>query len=537
MRKFVAALGVAVLALALVPQDTAGAAARHASAAAGYRPPPIHWRACTDQTLIDNNAQCGTLVVPRSYARPHGPKIKLAVSRVTHSTAKSQGVMLVNPGGPGGSGLIYSVLGKYVPNNAGAAYDWIGFDPRGVGSSTPAMTCDSTFFHGDRPAYRPTTAALHHQWVARSKAYARDCRTSKNQALFKHVRTVDSVNDMESLRKALGQKKINYYGFSYGTYLGQVYATLHPNRVRRFIWDGTVDPQRVFYKSNQDQDRAFQKTFNIFFRWLVKYRATYHVGNTFAEVRRTFLRTEGKLNKHPAGGGVLGGDELLDVFTSAGYYVYGWEDIASAYSDYLNHGDASGLTTLYTDANPTTPGADNSYAMYLGTQCTDAPWPHSQARLDRDNRRLDKKFNYFTWANAWFNGPCAYWKYKASHPVHVRGTKVHGPVLMIGETFDAATPFHGSLVVRRLFPSASLIEGKNGSTHAGSLSGVACTDDAIAAYLAHGTVPKRRHGNRSDKVCPPVPQPDPTASNQRRASTRAGLPAFLRRAMEQAQVH
>ena len=129
--------------------------------------------------------------------------------------------------------------------------------------------------------------------------------------------------------------------------------------------------------------------------------------------------------------------------------------------------------------------------MYLATQCTDAPWPHSQKKLDRDNWRLDQTYNYFTWANAWFNGPCAYWKYPASKPVDVDGSKVTVPILMIGETFDAATPFKGSLVTRQLFPTASLIEGKDGSTHAGSLSGVACTDDTIAAYLADGTVPAR----------------------------------------------
>ena len=123
-----------------------------------------------------------------------------------------------------------------------------------------------------------------------------------------------------------------------------------------------------------------------------------------------------------------------------------------------------------------------------------------------------RNYYYITWSNAWFNGPCAYWKYKADRPVNVKGSKVHVPILMIGETFDAATPFAGSLVTRRLFPTASLIEGVDGSTHAGSLSGIACTDDAIAAYLTDGTVPARKSGNRSDLKCPPVPQPDPTAA-------------------------
>ncbi len=540
MKKLVAVVATAILAAGLSQTAQTATAAPPAKAtsakAAAYAPPKIKWGPCSNATLVRFGAQCGTLVVPRDYAKPTGAKIGLAVSRVLHTTSDYQGVMITNPGGPGGSGLVLSIYQNFVPNGGGDSYDWIGFDPRGVGSSTPALSCNANFFHGDRPPYRPTTRAIHKRWVDRSKAYARQCAQSPNAALFKHVKTTDTVKDMESLRKALGQQQINYYGFSYGTYLGQVYATLHPNRVRRFVWDGTVDPQRVFYKSNQDQDRAFQKTFDIYFRWLAKYHEVYNVGNTYDQVRRKFLNTQAKLDRK-AEGGILGGDELIDVFTSAGYYVYGWEDIAQAYSTYLNDGDASALIAMYQDANDTTPGGDNGYAMYLATQCTDAPWPHSQKKLDRDNWRLDQTYNYFTWSNAWFNGPCAYWKYPASKPVDVDGSKVTSPILMIGETFDAATPFKGSLVTRQLFPTASLIEGKDGSTHAGSLSGVACTDDTIAAYLADGTVPARQSGNQSDKVCPPVPQPDPTAAaaKQRSFAGPSGVPAELRKALELAQ--
>ena len=98
--------------------------------------------------------------------------------------------------------------------------------------------------------------------------------------------------------------------------------------------------------------------------------------------------------------------------------------------------------------------------MYLATQCTDARWPQSQGKLNRDSRRLDRKYDYFTWANAWFNGPCAYWHYPAQHPVHVTGKHVHVPVLMIDETFDPATPYEGSLYVRKIFPTASLDRGQ-----------------------------------------------------------------------------
>lgn len=532
MRKLIAVLAAAIVALGIAATATAQASPvkKSASAAAAeYAPPPIVWRACDSTTLQAFGAECGMLTVPMDYAKPKGKKIQLAVSRVLHTTHNYKGVMLVNPGGPGASGLIFSVFQTFVPNGGGAPYDWIGFDPRGVGSSVPALTCNPNYFHGDRPPYAPTTSRIYKQWINRSKAYAADCKDAASSELFKHVKTTDSVADMESLRIALGQQKINYYGFSYGTYLGSVYATLHPTRVGKFIFDGTVNPYRVFYRSNLDQDRAFQKTFDIYFTWLAKYNGIYHVGATQKAVRANYFKALRQLD-HKAAGGILGGDELIDVFTSAAYGVYYWGDIAQAFSDYINKGDASALTARYVDANPTTTGADNVYAMYLATQCTDAPWPKSQKKLDQDSFELvSQGYNYLTWSNAWFNGPCAYWKFHASRPVNVTGNKVRTPILMIGETYDAATPFPGSLVVRKLFPTASLIEGLGGSTHAGSLSGIACTDDTIATYLLTGKVPTRRSGDRSDKICPPVPQPTPTAPAATTSASRssAGKTAVL----------
>ncbi|MGZ4500928.1 MAG: alpha/beta fold hydrolase [Nocardioidaceae bacterium] len=546
MRKLAALVAAAAVVVGIAGTSTAqGVVARNAQTtrAAGYTPPPIHWTDCTDPTLQQFGAQCGRLVVPMSYADPNGRKIKLAVSRVLHSTSDAdyQGVMLVNPGGPGGSGLIYSILGQVYSSNlhgAGDAYDWIGFDPRGVGSSTPSISCNQHYFHGDRPPYVPSTSAIMHRWVSRSKGYAADCAHAPGHALLQHVKTTDTVKDMESLRKALGQQQINYYGFSYGTYLGSAYASLHPNRVRRFVFDGTVDPRGVWYQDNEDQDVAFERTINIYFGWLAKYHKVYHVGATRADVRHRYYATLHKLDRHAARG-VLGGDELTDVFLSAGYYVYGWEDIAKAWSTYLNKGKPGALINLYKGANPQTAGADNGFAMYLGTQCTDARWPQSQARLNHDNARIYRHHRFETWANAWFNGPCPYWHFGNARPVTIDGSKVASKILMIGETFDAATPFSGSLQVRSLFPTASLIEGKNGTTHAGSLSGVKCTDNAIATYLQDGTVPPRQPGRRSDKLCPHVPRPNPTtsAASPRMDSNRANALARLRQGLLEAQRH
>jgi pimeloyl-ACP methyl ester carboxylesterase len=417
--------------------------------------------------------------------------------------------MLVNPGGPGGSGLALSALGDYVPNRAGDGYDWIGFDPRGVGASRPALSCDSTYDGYNRPAYVPSTVALQATWLARAKGYARACKASGGP-LLAHLKTTDSVADLESLRIALGADKINYYGFSYGTYLGQVYATLHPDRVRRMVLDGNVDPRRVWYDANLDQNIAFDRNIKIYFGWVARYDKLYHLGTTAKAVEKLYYATQAKLTVKPADG-VIGPDELTDVFLQAGYYVFGWTDVAAAFSAYIKDGDAAKLKALYAASNSQLKGADNGYAIYLGVQCTDVQWPRTWAKWRTDNWRVHRLAPFETWGNAWYNAPCLNWGAKAGTPVAVNGAKAP-PLLLISETDDAATPYSGSLELRRRFPRSILVEGVNGTTHAGSLFGGKCVDGTIAGYLATGALPKRVKADRSDKRCAPLAQPNPTST-------------------------
>ncbi|WP_030437290.1 alpha/beta hydrolase [Actinoplanes subtropicus] len=511
-----------VLAGGMIP-----AAAQANSGTPGYTPPAISWGVCTNATLKARGAECGFVTVPLDYAHPSGTKIKIAVSRVLHKTANYQGVMLVNPGGPGGSGLIYSVLQSAIPNKAGLDYDWIGFDPRGVGSSVPSLTCDGNVAGYNRPYYVPVTKQLEKTWLARSKAYAQACAKAGG-ALLNHLKTTDNVADMESIRKALGQQQINYYGFSYGTYLGQVYATLHPGQVRRMVFDGVVDPRGVWYGDNLDQDIQFDKNMDTYFAWVAKYDSVYHLGTSAKVVKAKYYATLQKLRKTPAAG-KIGPDEWNDIFVQAGYYVYGWEDVATAFSAYVNKGDATDLLALYPEPGP---GTDNGFAIYLGTQCTDVQWPTNWNKWERDNWRIYAKYPFITWNNAWFNAPCVFWKGNVGKPVSINGSKVP-PILMINETNDAATPYPGAIEIRKRFPRSVLIEGVGGTTHAGSLSGVTCTDDTIAAYLANGALPARVHGNRSDVQCSPVPQPDPTAAAAQSlatSTTSGSLMATVRKA-------
>ena len=211
---------------------------------------------------------------------------------------------------------------------------------------------------------------------------------------------------------------------------------------------------------------------------------------------------------------MIGPDELSDVLLFAGYTVNLWEDLAAAYASLVNHDHHKRIKDFYDIFYPQGPGQDNLYAMYLATVCTDARWPQSWVRIRRDTRQVAEVAPFFAWGNTWFNAPCLFWPASPGHRVHVDGGRVSEPVLLIDETLDAATPFEGSLEVRERFPTASLVEGVDGTTHAGSLSGVRCVDRAVATYLATGAVPARLPGRQSDLQCPAIPQPDPTGAQR-----------------------
>ena len=521
-----AAASAALVSTGLFAPTSMAGSAKGSDVSSDYTPPAVEWGECSKPSLKQAGAECGYVEVPLDYAKPQEQKIKLAVSRIKAKTSdeKRQGIMLVNPGGPGGSGLGLSRLGGAVPNNGGDPYDWIGFDPRGVGDSLPSLSCDGNYFGYNRPDYRAPKAGTANQWLEKTAGYSEACANSDAKQLLGHLQTVNQVRDMDSIRKALGEKQINYYGFSYGTYLGQVYATMFPQQLRRAVFDGVVNPKDVWYKANLNQDVAFDRNINIFFDWIAKNDATYHLGKSGKEIRDRWYAKLDELAKQPADG-KIGPDEWTDAVLNAGYFVSGWEDDASALAAALNDNDYGPITELFDAANGSGPGSDNGYAVYLGTQCTDVTWPTSWDKWEADNSRVAKKAPFETWANAMFNLPCTSWPVKAtnSSPIDVKG-KDAPPVLLISETYDGATPFEGALEVRKRFPKSALIEGKNGTTHSGSLSGVSCTDDKVAAYLLTGKMPARQPGeNRSDVTCDPVPQPTPGPTNAVTESASSGV--------------
>ncbi|WP_424535402.1 alpha/beta hydrolase [Sphaerisporangium viridialbum] len=497
--------GVAAIMTVLVTGLTGGASGAYAAPRDG-----VTWGACPGPKPI-TAVECATVRVPLDHSKPGGPTLGLALNRIKGSASHGH-VLLVNPGGPGASGL---GLARYVaaalPKDVAAKYDVIGFDPRGVGSSEPALTCADPKQHFAAPRIDqvPKNDAQESALLARAKEYAEACG-SRWSWLLPHLTTENSARDMDTIRQALGQQKISYLGYSYGTYLGAVYATLFPTRVRRLVLDSVVDPEGVWYDSNIAQDYAFDRRHRDFLAWVSRHNDVYHLGRTETEVSAAWYGMRDRLGQRPAGG-LVGPSELDDIFTVGGYTNAVWPQFAGAFANYVKKGKPDGLVTAYNQHVDHDAAAENNYAVYLAVQCRDAEWPRDWSRWWADTLKVNAKAPFMAWANAWYNAPCAFWPEKGGTPVHV-GDVAHLPsVLLIQSKQDAATPYPGALRVRDRFPSSRLlVEG--GGNHGVSLGGNTCVDRYLAAYLRDGSVPggaAQAAGRQADATCQAAPEPRP----------------------------
>ena len=478
------------------------------AAAAVPKSSTLRWSQCGGQL---GGAECATLAVPLNYADPGGRKITLALSMIpaTAPTARQQGVLLVNPGGPGepGRSLAATVAAGLSPQVA-ATYDIVGFDPRGVGGSVPALSCDPNFFDEVRPDYIPASAAAEQVLIGRAKAYAAGCE-QRFGWLLPYMTTVDMARDMDQIRRAFGVATINYYGISYGTYLGQVYGTLFPDRVRRMVLDSTVDPTGAWYTDNIDQDYAFQGRLDAFFAWAAKYDSVYRLGSTQAQVQAAYYKARGELEKAPIAGPdgpLVGPDELDDTFALAGYLTSVWPAFAQALSQYAGSGDGSELVNQYQMWGTT---QENVFAVYNAVECSDVNWPRNWSKWQADAERVYRAAPFETWDNVWFNAACAFWPVKGpAKPFTVDGSGLP-PVLMLQGTLDPATPYAGAQDAHRLLPSARMVVVEGGGNHGQSLETPPnqCVQNYLNAYLATGAVPDRP--GLVNATCPAPADPTP----------------------------
>ncbi|WP_184080361.1 alpha/beta hydrolase [Nocardiopsis mwathae] len=497
-----------------------GAAADPPAVGAG-----LDWAACTDLEAPKGiELECATLPVPLDHhAGGRSAVVEIALSRVP-ARAEATDALLVNPGGPGSGGRFLAArTAGSLPGDLRDSYDVIGFDPRGTGASTPAVGCDPDYFTAPRPDSVPATADDERLMVKRSRTYAEACERTGG-ALLNHMRTTDSAHDLDAIRAALGRERIDYLGYSYGTYLGGVYATLYPERVRRLVLDSVVHPDRSWYQGNLAQSRSLEAAAGRFFDWVARHDSAYGLGDTAEEVAGRYYATREALRARPVDDRI-GPTELESTFLVAAYAAQAWPFLASALADLSNDNRPARLVSAF-DRMGESPDHDPSFAAYLATECTDAPWPRSWQRWRTDARGVHADAPFLGWYNIWYNAPCAFWPAEPGEWFQVDGERVEN-ALLVHATGDGPTPVGGAYAMHRRFPEARLVIEDGGLSHGVALRGNTCVDDAVIDYLREGRLPDAGGTpDGGDLVCGARPEPEPrkpSPAPQRQAAPDPGV--------------
>ncbi|WP_375138102.1 alpha/beta hydrolase [Streptomyces sp. Act143] len=494
-----AALGLAATALGLTALPATALPAHAASdPLARYHHQRLDWKSCvlgpddtTGKELDQAGARCADVTVPLDYRDPDGRTITVAISRIRATdTAHRVGPLLLNGGGPGGQTLGDPPWVRQAMKDVGARYDVVGVDPRFVGRSTP-LDCHwptGAAFRGaghDRAGFDRTAAF--------SEDLAQRCRRHAGDVL-PYVTTRNTARDMDVVRAALGDRRISYLGYSYGSYLGEVYATMFPGRTDRVVLDGVIDPDRYGPRLLRGTEKANRHALEGWASWAAARNATYGLGRTRGAVLAAVDRVRTAAARTP----LRVGDHRVDEHIVPLVVLDGLsQDNDSAYGDF-----AQGMRDLLraTDGQRVTPspwladtlkfmltGADSHYgSVQTAILCGDIAAPRDPEIYWRDVQNSREREPLFGPVANNLNA-CAFWDPPRERPTTIRDDL---PALLVNATGDPRTTYEGATEVRRAWPSSRLITLRGADQHAVyGVYGTPCVDTAVNAYLATGRLP------------------------------------------------
>ncbi len=495
-----AALGGAIL-VALSAGDAGAAGAPDRTPRANGVGAPIPWGECNPP---GEDLQCARIRVPLDWDRPNGRTIALAVIRHLASKPEQRiGTLFINPGGPGDTGIgLVSGDPDGVDALGGGRFDVVSWDPRGTNAST-RVRCfenrqsEARFWAG---VSIPTTNAASKRYRRKSAALARRCGEVSGR-LLPHISTADTARDMDHLRELVGEEKLTYVGFSYGTMLGQTYANMFPDRVRAMLIDGVVDPVS-YSKSSEAYIAGGVASADVVFDQLLSLcegagpeRCALAGGRHTAAERFQRLVERLKRAPIPAPGAkpplssrekLSYADLLLSQFNplrGPDLWPQDARDIAAALG-----GDGSALETEA--AGFTTPAGFAGYTTSAAISCADAParkgsrdWPRVIKRFTRISRLYGPVLGWGLWA------PCASWPVRGED--NYRGpwnASTPNPILVIGTTGDPATAYANSVRSAQLLGNAVLLTHE-GYGHVSFRNPSACIERAYVDYLTELITP------------------------------------------------
>jgi pimeloyl-ACP methyl ester carboxylesterase len=438
--------------------------------------------------------RCATLKVPLDWSKPDGETIGLALirSEATGDRSERLGSLLFNFGGPGGSGV--STMPSYasLTSELHKRYDLVSWDPRGVGGSE-GVRCrsDKEIQAAESVDATPDDAAEETAFFDDAASFGAGCERAAGK-LLSHVSTTDTARDMDLIRRAVGDRKMHYFGISYGTELGGVYAHLFPGNVGRLVLDAVVDPTADTVGHAKNQTLGFQRAFD-------NYLAS--TGQDPKKGTRKIADLLERIDADPLP--TTSGRELTQTLAITGivlplYSEQSWPGLTSAL-DAAEDGDGTELLALadgYNERDPSGRYGTTTHSQRV-ISCLDQkqrPTPQETKTLLPEFRKLSPVFGEFLgWDTA---GWCHDWPVPGltdSPEVSAPGAD---PVLVVGNTGDPATPYEGAeKMARELGEDVGVMLTWKGEGHGAYGSGSSCVDSTVNAYLLAGRVPK------DGKVC------------------------------------
>jgi len=441
----------------------------------------LTWRDCGD------GLQCATLDAPVDRLDPDGPTVSVAIQRFpARDAGRRIGPLFVNTGGPLPVLPHFRSVAAGFPSELRDVFDIVAFDPRGLGRSD-AIDCgfdvNDLFANVD---YSPDSESEFDRVLAVSTSFAEACAASESSDLLGHIDIRSIATDMDDIRAAMGDDQLSYLGFSWGTYLGAVYAEHFPERVRAMVLDGVVDPAAHPRDAIASQALGFEASLNEFFEWCDDNSrgCTYHPEDPHG----AFIELMERIDAQPiAAGGHDVGPSEFDLAVASLLYLGrdGYPNLAAALGA-AERGDATQLHQLYQEYIASD-GSAESYQGFLAFACGDVPLGMTVDELRAFSSELGAQAEVFGSSTALMMLPCTVWPVQGStvaEPLRASGAP---PILVVGTTGDPATPYEQAVAVAEALDSAVLVtyEGERHTAYGVST----CVNAIVDAYLLELTVP------------------------------------------------
>ncbi|SMH46257.1 alpha/beta hydrolase fold [Rathayibacter oskolensis] len=449
------------------------------------------WDDCGD------GAQCTDASVPLDWSDPAGETASIALLRRPATSGSALGSLLVNPGGPGSSGVAFirDSADYAVDDELAAEYDVVGFDPRGVGESTAVSCLDDadldSYLYDITPGERGGDEWIDAQRTS-SAAFAAACQ-ERSGALLGEVGTTNAARDLDVLRAALGDETLHYLGYSYGTFLGATYAGLFPERVGRLVLDGAIDPAASSLDVVREQAEGFESALRAYLEDCLGSSDcpfTGSVENGMTQVRELLDEVDASPIR-AADGRELGSSTLFTAIVYPLYDASGWSalsemltdvrrggaEIAFQYADAYNGRDADGRYS------------DNATEAFLAINCVDYAYDGDVAAMRADAAELEEAAPTIGRYMAYGDILCSEWPaaFEGSRePIAAEGS---APILVVGTTNDPATPYVWAEALAGQLAEGHLVT-YTGEGHTAYNKSNSCVNDAVDAFLLEGVVPE-----------------------------------------------